>query len=339
MPTSKEFGRAGATKSKATTLNAVSRAIDEQPELNDDIAKLLIKKGVVADFRERDEFFVEIPERRKPPLVKDPPIVFEPPVIFNPPVVLPQPPIILNPPTTTPTQPANPPTNIEIDTRLQILINSIPIANPGNLITSEYHNALREAVRGLASRIGLSVSATAEFKIFTFAPNFLPMKAKTADGSQPWTVTLERATTPEIKAPNLKQTVMGGFVVQLPDGATVYQMIARGSRAAGGANPKEFKISLRRQKFGANQEAQTLISMDLKEIKEGAFEDKESVQLSDEDLKVIDEDSGVAGATVGNRKIVNNQKWIYTVAAEYLASENAPAEKVEIHSIQILCAV
>ena len=329
MPDFSSKSRATAAK-KTSNISALSRAIDEQPELNDDLEKFLLKRGVAAD-RTR----VEIPERRIPPKTL-PPEVNDPvfPIDPFPTQPFPLPPVILTPPTLPPTQPVDPPTNIEIDTRLQILINSIPIANPGNLITSEYHNALREAVRGLASRIGLSVSPTAEFKILTFAPNFMPMKAKSAD--QPWSVTLERATIPKI---DQNKTVAGGFVVQLPDSATIYQMIVRGSRAAGAPAPKDFKVTLRRQKFGAGQEPQTLIMMDLKDVKDGAFEDKESVTLSDTEVAMIDEDEGVAGTTVGRRKIIDNQKWIYTVTAEFSAGANTEKELYEINSVQILCTV
>src|SRR5215203_224881 len=105
--------------------------------------------------------------------------------------------------------------DLEIDTKLQILISSIPRANPGDIIGSEYHNSLREAIRGIASRIGLSVSAASEFRILTFSPAFLPTVSKTPNApNQNWEVTLNR--TGITSAIDVNRPVSGGFVVQLP---------------------------------------------------------------------------------------------------------------------------
>ncbi|HEY8561393.1 MAG TPA: hypothetical protein VIL74_13535 [Pyrinomonadaceae bacterium] len=245
-----------------------------------------------------------------------------------------------NPTNPAPVEPAEPATNFEIDTRLQLLISTIPIAEPGAVIRSEYHNALRDAVRGLASRIGLSVNPTAEFRILTFAPNFLPMQAKTAEAPNlTWNVTLERAATPAISAAELGRTVAGGLVVQLPDGATIYQMIVRGARAAGAPNPKGFRVALNRKKLAPGGAAQTLVSMDLTDVKEGAFEEKDTVQLSDDELAAFDDDESTTGITVSKRKAVSNEKWVYFVTAEFLASDDTAAGKFEIDSVQIYCIV
>jgi hypothetical protein len=244
----------------------------------------------------------------------------------------------------TPTAPApeqveDEQTKFEIDTRLQILVSSIPIAQPGNIITSEYHNKLRDAVHGLASRIGLSVNPTAEFKILTFAPNFLPVKTKESEPSNlSWNVTLERAAIPNLtEAEEMRKTVAGGFVVQLPDGATISEMIVRGERAAAVPKPKKFTVFLNRKQLGKDEDPLQLIKFDLRDIKEGAFEESGSVKLTDQDLKRLDEDEAATGTTVGRRKTVNNEKWMYYVTAEFQAGDNTAADKIEIHSIQILC--
>lgn len=237
---------------------------------------------------------------------------------------------------TNPTQPDQTPEetqpSFEIDTKLQMLISSIPIANPGNIITSEYHNALRDAVRALASKIGLSINPTAEYKILTFSPNFLPL----AVGVNPnWNVTLNRAATPQVAASAVNSAVSGGFVVQLPDSATILQIIVRGTRL-GTAAPKDFQIALKRVKFGKEQTQQTLIAMDLKAVKDGAFEAREGVKLSD--TEADSDNELLAGVKIIDRKIVNNETWMYFVTADWTAGE-LTAAKFEINSIQIVCLV
>lgn len=253
--------------------------------------------------------------------------------VLDPTIKLPgTPPIIPTPPEPTPPAPEETQPSFEIDTKLQILISSIPIANPGNIITSEYHNALRDAVRALASKIGLSINPTAEFQILTFSPNFLPI---TAGVNTNWNVTLNRATTPQVAA---SAVVSGGFVVQLPDGATIFQMIVRGKRLGTSApNPSQFKIALNRLKFGQESEPITLISMDLKTVKDGAFKEEEGVKLSQKELDSTTIER-IANDTISDKKFVNNEAWMYFVTAEWTAGVDTAA-KFEINSIQILCTV
>jgi hypothetical protein len=303
-------------------VEALKSVVDEDPQVAEEIRKLLLKKGSVEVF-EIDRVFEDRPARTATPAT---------PGTKAPGATAPAAP--------APAQTEEEVTNFEIDTRLQTLIATIPIANPGTIIRSEYHNALRDAVRGLASRIGLSVNPTAEFRILTFAPNFLPMKSKSADAPNlNWTVTFEQAANPAVSANDIRRAVAGGFAVQLPDSATIYQMIVRGVRAASAPKPKSFKVNLHRKRLGKEEQSQTLISVDLKDIKDGAFEDKGSVQLSDNELSILDEDERVTGTTVSRRKAVSNEKWMYFVTAEFLAAEDTAAEKYEIDSIQILCIV
>ncbi len=246
----------------------------------------------------------------------------------------------VNPTPSTPEQPA-----LEIDTKLQLLISSIPIANPGNIITSEYHNALRDAVRALASKIGLSVNPTAEFKILTFSPNFLPLKIKDSAAVN-WDVTLNRAATPQVGAADLNRSVIGGFIVQLPDSATISQMIVRGKRLGASApNPKIFQVSLNRLKFGSELSSEStlvlddlkLISMDLNNIEAGLFEKKEGVKLSKKEADLSNNEL-LARLNISDREIVNNEVWMYFVTADWTAGVKEAAQ-FEINSIQILCRI
>jgi hypothetical protein len=314
--TNRTAGFTSQPKEEIVDFDLLKMVVSGDPETANDIRNLLLKRGSV-DISRGDRFLSPTPGATATPTPTAP-----------------------TPTAPSPVQTEDEQTNFEIDTRLQILISSIPIAHPGNIITSEYHNALRDAVRALASRIGLSVNPTAEFTILTFAPNFLPVKSTNPDAPKlGWTVTLERAGVPEIGNEDLKKTVSGGFVVQLPDGATIHQMIVRGERTPTAPKPKKFTVSLNRKRLGKDEQPLELINIDLRDIKDGEFELKESVKLTDKELRTMDADETATGITVSKRKAVNNEKWMYYVSGEFLAGDNTAAEKFEIISIQILCIV
>lgn len=236
-------------------------------------------------------------------------------------------------------QPTTPPTNAEIDTNLQILLSSIPIADPGNIITSEYHNALRDAVRALASRIGLSVNPVAEFKILTFAPNFIKSPPSKVVGAAnvpdaEWDVFFDRAAIPA-NVNIVTQAVKGGFIVQLPDNADIYQMTVHGEKLdKDKPQPKNFKVRLNRLEFGKDKPL-TLIDIELESLKDGIFEESDVVKLSSAELDTITVNRQ---ANIDERKSVSNADFLYFVTAEWFGGvENAA--KSNIHSIQIFCRV
>lgn len=291
--------------------------------------KVIDSPGIIG-LRDRTKF---IPDIR----VFDPGFIIPRPPT-QPPVL--QPPVPLPPiPLPTVPQPTPPQTNVEIDTNLQILLASIPIADPGNIITSEYHNALRDAVRALASRIGLSVNPVAEFKISTFAPNFVrspPSKdvAGAVVQNIGWDVFFDRASIPA-QFDVVKQTVSGGFIVQLPDNADIYQMTVRGEKLEKDkSQPKNFKVKLNRLEFG-KQNPLTLIDIDLTSLKDGIFEESEVVKLSKIELETITVNRQ---ANIDERKSVSNADFLYFVTAEWFGGADNAA-KANIHSIQIFSRV
>lgn len=320
---------------RTANIDRLRRAIETDPDISVELNEVLRKTGVnLEDIVRRDLPEFEILPRR--PLVPQYEILpLKPPFERFPDIVIP----------TVPPAPAAPPrTAVEIDTKLQLLLNAIPIANPGNIITSEYHNALRDAVRALASRIGLSVNPTAEFKILSFAPDFLPLadagrSSPTAGNLPPpqkWEVALNRAAVPSANL-NINLPVSGGCVVSLPDDASILQMIVRGERLdKDKTNPKSFSVKLNRLRFGGEKTPPTtMINVDLAAVKDGYFEEKQTVKLAKEEL---DLNNSIARMTIDDRRVVNNETHLYYVTAEWLAGADAAA-KSEIHSIQIYCTV
>lgn len=232
-------------------------------------------------------------------------------------------------------------TSDEIDTKIQLLLNAIPIADPGKIITSEYHNSLRDAIRAIASRIGLSVNPVSEFKILSFAPNFQPLTPEPSSTSGPsgnkWEIFLLNAAIPANV--NAAIPVKGGFLVQLPDNSTIFQMIVRGARNdKDKPKPEKFTVKLSRLKLGTDKMQPTvLIDMDLSKVADGYFEEKDTVKLAENEL---DTDTITAQNKIADRSLVNNKTHLYFVSAEWLAGPNNPnAARSEIRSIQIFCAV
>ena len=311
------FAPSNKITDKITELDKLERVIELEPDISDELEKIFRERGKVLP----DIFKPKIPDF-KFPLPGKSPGGFVPPVTIP---ATPQPPVL------------------EVDTKLQLLLSAIPLAHPGNIITSEYHNALRDAVRALASRIGLSVNPTAEFKILSFAPDFLPLPnppGTSPTGTVPankWDVTLNRAAVPTANF-DIKLPVSGGVVVQLPDNASIMQIIIRGERLEREKpNPKSFNVRLNRQKFGKEKTPPTtLINLDLAEVKDGYFEEKQTVKLNSDEL---DSDTTTAQAKLADRRSVNNETHLYYVRADWEAGGTDAAAKSEIHSIQIYCTV
>jgi len=149
-------------------------------------------------------------------------------------------------------------------------------------------------------------------------------------------VTLEGAVLPAISANDQERRIEGGCLVQLPDLGDIHEMVVWGTRAKGATKPREFTVTLSRRKLGSDEPPQALISIDLKEVGEGAFE--KSAELSEREIPLLDEDEGETGrTTVSRRKIINNERWVYFVEAEFLAGGDTPAESYDINLIQISC--
>ncbi len=100
---------------------------------------------------------------------------------------------------------------------ITLALATIPIANPGNIITSEYHNALRTAVILLGNRIGVSTTGAAGS--ITLAPQFT-LEGTTASG---WSHSNGVAVAPAAGA-------SGFLTLSLPDGARIQSLQIRGRR-------------------------------------------------------------------------------------------------------------
>jgi hypothetical protein len=225
------------------------------------------------------------------------------------------------------------------DTALQNLIRAIPYAAPGALIRDEYHNTLRAAVVAIAERLGLSVNQNVEFGVLNFAPNFLPVISLNNDGeSLNWLLTGEGAIVPPINAESVGKAVVGASIVSLPDLGDIHELVVWVGRDEDAPPPKEFNLSLQRKRLGSDDDPQTLIEIDLRNVKEGVSE--MSAVLSEREIPLLDEDEGETGKmTLSRRKIINNEKWVYFVLARFLASAEMSEVSYAINLIQISCNI
>lgn len=198
----------------------------------------------------------------------------------------------------------------DIVLEIMTLLNDIPLARMGDIITSEHHNSLRRAINALARGIGTSSDKT----ILNLSPNFLPVNQRLPQQFD-WTVTFNKAivtSNADLKGDNVK----GAFAVQLPDNVKIQKMTVRGKRIGDEGNPDEFAVSLNRLAYDdPNGNAEVVVNVDMK-TEVGTI--KKSSNAKSTNLSVID-----------------NTKYQYFVMGYW---ENAGgSDKFEINSIQIFC--
>ncbi len=205
----------------------------------------------------------------------------------------------------------------DVNLRLLALINEIPIAHAGDIITSEHHNSLRRAIREIANLI----DDTELISINTFPPNFLPMEFPNlqAEAAQQWKILFDKAVVPSVgELGGAGKTVKGAFFVRLPDDALINAMIVRGKRLNEQfQDPKSFNVRLYRfEPDKINNQPTLLIDFDLKE-ENSVFKRRASPPLG-----------------LLNQPI-DNVKYQYYVSAVWEDSDDASG--FEIRSIQIIC--
>ncbi len=145
--------------------------------------------------------------------------------------------------TTTTAQPASPTASAS---DLQVLIASIPTAHDGQVITADYHNALRLALVAIANRMGLG--PVSEEITVTVAPRFASAAGIAA--SSAWALDYGVATSGTATAGAVK----GWVEIDLPDGARIKKMVAFATKTGSGT----LTIRLVRQKVTDATEAPVL---------------------------------------------------------------------------------
>ena len=97
---------------------------------------------------------------------------------------------------------------------IQTLINAIPDAQDGNVITSDYHNTIKTALAAMAAQLGGGAGTQAG--TLTVPPNFLPVA-----GNTPWNVKVGFAE-------DSGNSSDGWIPLTLPEGVVLQQFVATG---------------------------------------------------------------------------------------------------------------
>lgn len=106
---------------------------------------------------------------------------------------------------------------------IQDFVNAIPDAQDGNVISSDYHNSLKQAIAAMAAQ--MSGGTRAGPQTLTLFPNFQPAAASAVGPNSPWLMNIGVAVD--------AATGSNGWIpVYLPDGAVIQSMIVAGAKTA-----------------------------------------------------------------------------------------------------------
>lgn len=226
---------------------------------------------------------------------------------------------LANPPQVSPPPPAN-------VTELQNLLRSIPIAVPGAVITSEYHNALRGAVMALGQALGVTFASP--FDVVSLTPSFhTPSGAKSG-----WSIGPARA-----QAIGEGSVVTGWQSVSLPDGAVVKSMIVKGQR---NSNLKSLDVSLYRYTIGKRDERVELMTSNVTKGEKDSLEDYSHESFPIDALKK--NNPQLAQYILPPLALIetirtDNSKYRYILEATATFTAQSQSPDITIDSIQIRC--
>jgi hypothetical protein len=242
-----------------------------------------------------------------------------PPVIYNPDLYNPGPyygggqqaPPPVAPVTPLPPTPAAPAVTAATVSDLQILIASIPIAQDGQVISAEYHNALRVALIAMANRLGLGTIS--EEITVTNAPQLLAMT-----GGAAWQHDLGVVRKPTAGTGDTGN-LRGWMEFDLPDGARIKRMQVHASTDSANGT---MRVRLRRQSISSS-----------------AGDDLISIPVEDDDLATLKQgdvtlpDSTLGAAAIEETRFVDNRTHKYLFIAEIdggLMGRNATVGTIQV---------
>jgi len=194
---------------------------------------------------------------------------------------------------------------------IQTLINAIPDAQDGFVITADYEVTIKAALQAIAGQLGAVGSQTVSL---TLSPTFLPIA-----GATPWGITFSSAADAGPPSTN------GWLPLYLPDGAIIQKLLVTAVRA----NPalKGF-VSLVIVPIGMTS-GTTLILVDL-----GAATSSPST-LPPGTPNV----PGVTTIALQDLQTVDNSQFKYLIQAQVFSSTGILAGSLTIFGLQVVYAV
>lgn len=212
-------------------------------------------------------------------------------------------------PTPAPAAPASPTSSV---TDLQVMIAAIPIAQDGQVISAEYHNALRAALIAMANRLGLGTISD-EITI-TNAPHFTKVDGT---GLNEW-----KAEAGIAKKLSADTGIFRGWMeLDLPDGARIKKMAVFAANDSAGT----MRVKLRRQSVSNSTASDLLVSIDV------TNNDETLPKQGDVTLP----ETTLSAAAIEETRIVDNRKYKYLFIAEL--DNGVSAHEAKILAVQIIC--
>lgn len=211
------------------------------------------------------------------------------------------------PPATAPLPAAAPASPTASASDLQVMIAAIPTAQDGQVISAEYHNALRAALIAMANRLGLG-TINEEITV-TNAPRLVAIT-----GTPAWEVDVGIAK----KAAAATGALRGWMELDLPDGARIKKMAVFAANDGAGT----MRLKLRRQKVTDSTTAD-LISIDI---------------TANDSSRGLEGDVTLPGLSLGaaaieETRLVNNREYKYLLIAELdagVATKEATITTVQV---------
>lgn len=192
---------------------------------------------------------------------------------------------------------------------IQTLVNNIPDAQDGNVITSDYHNSIKAALQAIAAQIGGGGGAAT----VTIQPAFLSISPNPL-----WNVSLGQAIDPGPPGAD-------GFIpLNLPDGAVIQQLTVIGGKT--NSAPKAFANLLILPIGASGGNSSTLIQIDFT----GAGNPfTESGTPSTSNIP------GISASGLQQMQTVQNSQFKYAIEAKLITPAGTPAATVTINAFQV----
>lgn len=190
---------------------------------------------------------------------------------------------------------------------VQGLINAIPDAQDGNVITSDYHNTIKAALQAIAGQLGTGSSG--QTVTIALQPVFLPVP-----GSPAWGISLGFAAD---AGPPLSN---GWIPLNLPDGAVIQKLVVLGAKTNTGV--KGF-VSLLIFPIGSTGST-TLILVDL------------TPGGNPFTLTGTPNVPGLNPTALRSAETVDNSQFKYALQAEVISPTGAAAGSVTINALQVV---
>jgi hypothetical protein len=197
------------------------------------------------------------------------------------------------------------------------LVNAIPVASRGDVITAEVHNSLRSALAAIATQLGASTSTQTVTP--TFAPAFL------AAGTTPaWIL-----GAGFVRNPTTGTQASGWLPLQLPHGARIQRLIVQAGRNGAIEAPAQMDVTLERQPLrGGNTTATILAQASLI----GSANARNPFEVSAPFAPV-----GLTGGNFSEAQVVNNDDYKYFARAEMLLESTGP--QVFLYGVRVECQI